>query len=115
MVSSVRFLFPISACVLAGLTSSVVHAGGFYVPEVGARSISMANAQVAQSQDTTALFHNVAGIAGLGGVQGGGCAEAGRDRSRRGIRGRIGRLERGNGRGLRQRRPFCVESSRPFR
>jgi hypothetical protein len=43
------------------------------------------------------------------GARGWRCAETGRDRPRRGVSGGIGRLERGNGRGLRPRRPSCVE------
>jgi long-chain fatty acid transport protein len=41
-------------------------AGGFYVPEQGARSVGMAGASVAQSGDASAIFHNPAGIAGGG-------------------------------------------------
>lgn len=48
---------------------SEARAGGFYVPEIGPRATGMAGAMVAQSSDTTALFHNPAGLAGQAGTQ----------------------------------------------
>jgi long-chain fatty acid transport protein len=58
---------------LAGLAvvsaPSIAQAGGFYVPEVGARSTSMAGAVTAQSEDASMLFHNPAGLAGQKGTQ----------------------------------------------
>lgn len=51
------------------LTPGSAQAGGFYVPEVGARSMSMANAVTAQSEDVSMLFHNPAGLAGQEGTQ----------------------------------------------
>ncbi len=52
--------------VLASLAARSAHAGGFYVPEQGARSVGMAGASVAQSGDASAIFHNPAGIAAPG-------------------------------------------------
>ncbi len=44
-------------------------AGGFYVPEIGPRASAMGGAMAAQSEDTSAIFHNPAGLAGQPGTQ----------------------------------------------
>jgi long-chain fatty acid transport protein len=44
--------------------SPTARAGGFYVPEIGARGVAMGAAMTAQDADATAIFHNPAGIAG---------------------------------------------------
>jgi len=41
-------------------------AGGFYVPEVGVRAVGMAGAAVADAQSPSAVFHNPAGLLGVG-------------------------------------------------
>jgi long-chain fatty acid transport protein len=58
-----------SAALATLLSPSLAHAGGFYVPEVGARSTSMGAAVTAQSEDASMLFHNPAGLAGQKGTQ----------------------------------------------
>ncbi len=45
-----------------------VWAGGFYVPEIGPRAVGMAGAQTAAVDDTTAMFHNPADLAGQRGT-----------------------------------------------
>ena len=45
------------------------HAGGFAIPEQGARALGLGGAYVAQSDDATAVFHNAAGIGFLKGRQ----------------------------------------------
>lgn len=57
VTSAVAFLFP-----------GVAWAGGFYVPEIGPRAVGMAGAQTAAVDDTTAIFHNPAGLAGQDGT-----------------------------------------------
>jgi len=44
-------------------------AGGFYVPDIGARALSMGGAMTAQAEDVTTIFHNPAGLAALSGTQ----------------------------------------------
>lgn len=51
------------------LAPSIVRAGGFYVPEIGPRAVGMAGAQTAAVDDTTAIFHNPAGLAGQDGTK----------------------------------------------
>lgn len=60
-----------AALFVAMLVPSVAHAGGFYVPEVGPRALGMSGAMTAQApeRDTTAIFHNPAGLAGPGGTR----------------------------------------------
>jgi long-chain fatty acid transport protein len=53
---------------LAVLGPTTAHAGGFYVPEIGPRAVGMAGAQTAAVDDTTAIFHNPAGLAGQDGT-----------------------------------------------
>jgi long-chain fatty acid transport protein len=50
---------------------ALAHAGGFYVPEVGPRALGMSGAMTAQAdeRDTTAIFHNPAGLAGPEGTR----------------------------------------------
>lgn len=62
--------------VIAGLAATFgwvprAQAGGFYIPEVGPRALGMAGAMTAQSPktDTSAIFHNPAGIAGPEGTR----------------------------------------------
>jgi long-chain fatty acid transport protein len=45
------------------------NAGGFYVPEIGARSAAMGAATVAEGDDPSAIFHNPANLAHVGGLQ----------------------------------------------
>jgi long-chain fatty acid transport protein len=51
--------------------AATAQAGGFYVPEVGPRAVGMAGAMTAQSdeRDTSAIFHNPAGLAGPKGTR----------------------------------------------
>ncbi len=44
-------------------------AGGFYVPEIGARSAAVGAATVADGADPSAIFHNPAALAGADGLQ----------------------------------------------
>ena len=55
------------ACVgvVVGWGVGVAHAGGFYVPEIGPRSVAMGGAMVAADADASAVFHNPAGLVGL--------------------------------------------------
>lgn len=55
------------AVTLAGAGRAV--AGGFYVPEIGARAAGLGSAVVADGDDPSAIFHNPAGLAGADGVQ----------------------------------------------
>jgi long-chain fatty acid transport protein len=55
-----------SAVVALCLGAGIADAGGFYVPEIGARSVAMGGAMAAQDRDPSAIFHNPAGLAGLG-------------------------------------------------
>jgi long-chain fatty acid transport protein len=41
------------------------HGGGFYVPEIGGRAVSMGGAMTAQASDASTIFHNPAGMTGL--------------------------------------------------
>lgn len=52
-------------CILA---SRQANAGGFYVPEIGARAMSMAGAVVSTATDPSSIFHNPAGLAYVGGT-----------------------------------------------
>ena len=54
---------------LALSLAGVAHAGGFYVPEIGARATSMGAAMTAQSEDASAIFHNPAAMQGQKGTQ----------------------------------------------
>lgn len=54
----------VASLVLAATAPAV--AGGFYVPEVGARALSMGGAMTAQAADASTVFHNPAGMTGLG-------------------------------------------------
>src|SRR6476661_1901931 len=64
----VRTCIALAASALAFFGARNARAGGFYVPEQGARSVGMAGASVAQSGDASAIFHNPAGIAAKGKV-----------------------------------------------
>jgi hypothetical protein len=55
------------ACIVGG-GASIAHAGGFYVPEIGPRSVAMGGAMAAQDADASAVFHNPAGLVGLAGA-----------------------------------------------
>lgn len=44
-------------------------AGGYYVPEIGARAIGMGGAVVSSVTDVSSIFHNPAGLASIGGTQ----------------------------------------------
>lgn len=60
----------VSGVLLGSLTAaSSAHAGGFYVPEIGARAMGMAGAVVATSSGPASIFHNPAGLAGINGTQ----------------------------------------------
>src|SRR5690349_11879198 len=56
------------ACVVFAVADggAIARAGGFYVPEIGARSVAMGGAMAAQDSDASTVFHNPAGLAGLG-------------------------------------------------
>jgi long-chain fatty acid transport protein len=56
----------LAACTLAAPAAS---AGGFYVPEQGAKSVSMAGSGVTASGDVSAIFHNPAALVGAGKFQ----------------------------------------------
>ena len=55
------------ACVACAVLPA--QAGGFAVPEQGARALGLGGAYAAQSDDATAIFHNAAGIGFLKGKQ----------------------------------------------
>jgi long-chain fatty acid transport protein len=55
------------ACV--AFAAPPARAGGFAVPEQGARALGLGGAYVAQSDDATAVFHNAAGLGFLKGKQ----------------------------------------------
>lgn len=59
------------SCVVAACSAPFgsALAGGFYVPEIGARAIALAGANVANNSGVTSIFHNPAGLAGIGGTQ----------------------------------------------
>lgn len=54
--------------VFVALHAGPARAGGFYVPEIGPRAVGMAGAQTAAVDDTTAIFHNPAALAGQRGT-----------------------------------------------
>lgn len=54
--------------VLFTASTTVAHAGGFYVPEVGARATAMGGAATAAQSDASAIVHNPAAIAGQPGT-----------------------------------------------
>ncbi len=53
------------ACLLGAIGTA--RAGGFYVPEIGPRSVAMGGAMVTQDSDASTIFHNPAGLLGLAG------------------------------------------------
>ncbi len=62
-----RHLVSASLTCLVVLAPAAASAGGFYVPEIGPRSVAMGGAMVAEDVDPSAVFHNPAGLAGLDG------------------------------------------------
>lgn len=59
-----------ASCGLASLLIvSPAWAGGFYVPEIGARAMGMAGAVVSSVQGPSSIFHNPAGLASIGGTK----------------------------------------------
>lgn len=58
-----------SIVVVVAATSTEAAAGGFYVPEIGPRAPAMGAAMAAQDADSSAIFHNPAGLVGQGGTQ----------------------------------------------
>ena len=55
-----------AAFVAAWLASgAAARGGGFYVPEIGGRAVSMGGAMTAQASDASTIFHNPAGMTGL--------------------------------------------------
>lgn len=61
-------LVVVSSCALCSLWRSA-DAGGFYVPEIGARAAGTGAATVADGADPSAIVHNPAGLAASEGVQ----------------------------------------------
>jgi long-chain fatty acid transport protein len=65
---------PLVSSVVVALVAStalaprVARAGGFYVPEIGPRSVAMGGAMAAEDEDASAVFHNPAGLVGLVGT-----------------------------------------------
>lgn len=55
---------PVSACLLLAPRSA--QAGGFYVPEQGARSVGMADAVAAAPGEVSGIFHNPASLSTVG-------------------------------------------------
>jgi len=56
----------VGGVVAAVAPATSARAGGFYVPEIGPRSVAMGGAMAAADADASAVFHNPAGLAGLG-------------------------------------------------
>jgi long-chain fatty acid transport protein len=64
-----RTAAPVLVATACALVPALAQAGGFYVPEIGPRAVGMAGAVVADPRDTSAIFHNPAGLAGQRGTQ----------------------------------------------
>ncbi len=55
--------------IVLGLAARTVHAGGFYVPEIGGRPAGLGAAVVADGDDPSATFHDPANLVGADGFQ----------------------------------------------
>jgi len=68
-MNSLRRLLCVCACLTTLTAVTPARAGGFYVPEIGARSTGLGGAVTADSADPSMIFHNPAGLTGVGGTQ----------------------------------------------
>ncbi len=66
---SPRFIFSFVATLAVQSPTSIAHAAGIELGSVGVQSVGRAGTFAARASDPTALWHNVAGIVGLPGVQ----------------------------------------------